>query len=68
MLARPVARWRRLADPPPGSQALAFPPGRTAEAFVVRGSLVTVEAVAGGGGGWRTVQIRKVPIEYGSSS
>jgi hypothetical protein len=67
VLAGVHARWRRLADAPAGTQALAFPPGRAAEAFVVHGSLLTVDS-ATPGGRWRRVQSRRVPIEYGSSS
>jgi hypothetical protein len=60
--------WRQLPAVPAGTETVAFPrPGRV-DAFVSRGSVLTVYALDASQGRWQRSQVIDVPIQYGSSS
>jgi hypothetical protein len=65
-VAGPGHSWRALPAVPAGTATLAPGPGGSYEALAVAGARLTVWRLSQGA--WATVQVIKVPIQYGSSS
>ncbi|HEX2743223.1 MAG TPA: hypothetical protein VHO07_02170 [Streptosporangiaceae bacterium] len=64
-ISGPGGSWQALPAVPPGTATLAPGPGGAYDALAVSGSKLTVWRLTKGA--WATVQLIKVPIEYGSS-
>jgi hypothetical protein len=65
-VAGPGHSWQALPAVPAGTATLAPGPGGSYEALAVAGARLTVWRLSQGA--WATVQVIKVPIQYGSSS
>jgi hypothetical protein len=60
--------WHELSAPPPGTQTVAFGPGRNAAALAVSSTVLSVWALSPGWMKWQKDQVMNVPVQLGSSS
>ena len=65
--AGPPGTWTELPSPPAGTTAVATV-GTDTDAFVPKGSRLTVWSTSPGAGSWTRVASQSVPIQYGSSA
>jgi hypothetical protein len=63
----PGTAWRSLPALPSGIATLAPGPSGGFDALAVHGAMLTVWRLDPGAATWRTIQVMKVPIQYGSS-
>ena len=67
VMGGPGARWKALPRPPGGTATVAFGPGGTVDALVVRDTIFSDWAIGPGPHLWDERQVTKVPILFGSS-
>jgi hypothetical protein len=66
-ITRAAGSWRQLPALPPGTATLAPNPSGGWNALAVHGTQLTIWQAAAAAQSWASVQVIKVPVQFGSS-